>query len=128
MRPVYPGGRRAIERALMLFARGHDDHEIRFLVRRIAHPAVQEAAELLARGLRFRAQTVLDAALEGLAGPSDGSGLGWFDTDQRRLRDKVTARQKKIICPALRGTIRNKMDGCRFGIVPNCDSQVGIVP
>ena len=75
---AYPRGYRAIERALILFARGHDDHEIRFLVRQIAHPAAQEAAELLARGLRFRAQTVLDVALEAMAGPDDGSGLGWY--------------------------------------------------
>ena len=79
MRPAYPLGYRAIERALILFARGHDDHEIRFLVRRIAHPAAQEAAELLASGLRFRAQTALDAALEAMAGPDDGSALTWFD-------------------------------------------------
>ena len=78
MRPAYPVGYRAIERALILFARGHDDHEIRFLVRRINHPAAQEAAELLRRGLRFRAQTVLDVALEAMAGPDDGSGLGWY--------------------------------------------------
>ena len=79
MRSAYPIGYRAIERALILFARGHDDDEIRFLVRRINHPAAQEAAELLRRGLRFRAQTALDAALEAMAGPDDGSALTWFD-------------------------------------------------
>jgi hypothetical protein len=31
-----------------------------------------------AGGNRAESQTVLDAALEGLAGPKDGSGLTWF--------------------------------------------------
>jgi hypothetical protein len=80
----YPRGYRAIERALCLLARGYDDHEVAFLCRRIAHPAAQEAAELLGRGLRHRAQTALDAALEAMAGPEDGSGLGWFDPRVKR--------------------------------------------
>ena len=78
MRPGYPRGYRAIERALVMLARGYGAEEVRFLCRKIAHPAAQEAAELLRRGLIFRAQTVLDAALEAMAGPDDGSGLGWY--------------------------------------------------
>ena len=84
MKAAYPRGYRAIERALILFAKGHADHEILFLVRRIAHPAAREAAGLLRRGLRCRAQTVLDAALEAMAGPEDGSGLGWFEVRVKR--------------------------------------------
>ena len=77
-RAAYPIGYRAIERALIMLARGYGAGEVRFLCRKIAHPAAQEAAELLRHGLVFRAQTVLDAALEAMAGPSDGSGLGWY--------------------------------------------------
>jgi hypothetical protein len=80
-----PRGYRAIERALCLLARGYDDHEVAFLCRRIAHPAAQEAAELLGRGLRHRAQTALDAALEAMAGPDDGTGLRWFGPASARF-------------------------------------------
>jgi hypothetical protein len=67
-----PCGYRAIERALCLLARSYDDHEVAFLCRRIVHPAGPEAAELLGRGLRFRAEAALDTALETMAGPDDG--------------------------------------------------------
>ena len=78
MKERRPIGYAPIERALCMLARGYDDHEVRALCRRINHSAAQEAADLLRRGLRFRAQTVLDVALEAMAGPSDGSGLGWY--------------------------------------------------
>jgi hypothetical protein len=51
---------------------------------RSTRPVAQEATELLRRGLRLKAESVLDAALEGMAGPDDGSGLGWFDPRVKR--------------------------------------------
>jgi hypothetical protein len=77
-----------------MLARGYDDHEVAFLCRRIAHPAAQEATELLRRELKHRAQTALDAALEAMAGPADGSGLQWFVP--RVQRDAEPAHPQRI--------------------------------
>jgi hypothetical protein len=77
-----------IENALRAIEGGVADALVARRLEAIDHPSAARAAALLRAGKWRPAANVLEHALEDLAGPDTGSGLGWFVPAHDGVRDE----------------------------------------
>jgi hypothetical protein len=73
-----PPGFEALEAALAALDQGESSRWVAAKLERVDHPAARRVVQLLRGRARAEAMQTLELALADLAGPPDGSALGWF--------------------------------------------------